>query len=60
MKFKTYINIIVLLLILLISNSLYVIKESEQVIVTQFGKPIGGRNICFRFTLEITINSDCK
>ena len=42
MKFKTYINIIVLLLILLISNSLYVIKESEQAIVTQFGKPIGG------------------
>ena len=41
MKFKTYINIIVLLLILVISNSLYVIKESEQTIVTQFGKPIG-------------------
>ena len=42
MKFKTYINIIGLLLILVISNSLYIIKESEQAIVTQFGKPIGG------------------
>ena len=42
MKFKTYINIVILLLILVISNSLYIIKESEQAIVTQFGKPIGG------------------
>ena len=42
MKFKTYINIVILLLILVISNSLYIIKESEQAIVTQFGKPVGG------------------
>ena len=41
MNFKTYINIIFVLLVLLISNSFIIIKESEQAIVTQFGKPVG-------------------
>ena len=41
MNFKTYLNIIIVALFIIISNSLYIIRESEQAIVTQFGKPIG-------------------
>ena len=41
MNFRTYLNIIFLLLVLIISNSLFIIKESEQAIITQFGKPVG-------------------
>ena len=33
---------IAFLVILVISKSAYIVKETEQVIVTQFGKPIGG------------------
>jgi membrane protease subunit HflC len=41
---KTFTTIIVLLIVALIvlGNTLYTLSESEQVIITQFGKPIGG------------------
>lgn len=39
-KSLTYIIIILALLIILLSQSLYVVKETEQVIITQFGKPV--------------------
>lgn len=43
MKSKTLIIIIVIALIL-IFNSLYIIDEKEQVIITQFGDPVGAKN----------------
>ncbi|MBN1598638.1 MAG: protease modulator HflC [Bacteroidales bacterium] len=39
-KYLLYITII-LLLIIIISSSTYIVKESNQVIITQFGKPVG-------------------
>ena len=41
MNFKSYINIILVFLFIIISNSLFIIREGEQAIVTQFGKPVG-------------------
>tara|TARA_Y100001970_G_scaffold291530_1_gene429020 strand:+ start:1191 stop:2147 length:957 start_codon:yes stop_codon:yes gene_type:complete len=41
MNYKTYLNIILIALFLIISNSMYVIDEKQQAIVTQFGKPVG-------------------
>ena len=41
MNTKAYLNIIFLALVLILSNSLYIVKESEQALVTQFGKPVG-------------------
>ena len=39
-KYILYI-IVFLLLIIIISSSTYIVKESNQVIITQFGKPVG-------------------
>ena len=41
MNYKTYLNIILIALFLIISNSMYVIDEKQQAVVTQFGKPVG-------------------
>jgi len=41
MNYKTYLNIILIALFLIISNSMYVIDERQQAVVTQFGKPVG-------------------
>ena len=41
MNIKTYINIAFLAVVMIASNSLFIVKESEQAIVTQFGKPVG-------------------
>jgi len=41
MNYKTYLNIILIFLFLIVSNSMYVINERQQAVVTQFGKPVG-------------------
>ena len=41
MNFKSYINIFLVFLFIIVSNSIFIIKEGEQAIVTQFGKPVG-------------------
>ena len=41
MNYKTYLNIILIALFLIISNSMYVIDKKQQAVVTQFGKPVG-------------------
>ena len=41
MNIKSYLNIIFLALFVIISNSLFIVKEAEQALVTQFGKPVG-------------------
>lgn len=38
---KAFILIIIAAIFLLISNSVYKVNETEQVIITQFGKPVG-------------------
>jgi membrane protease subunit HflC len=44
MKKKGIITIILAVFVLIfLSNAMYILKESEQAIITQFGKPIGGR-----------------
>lgn len=35
--------IVFIILFIVISNSVYVLSESEQAIITQFGKPVGGK-----------------
>lgn len=46
MKLKILINLFVILIILvLVSQTFYIIKETEQVVITQFGKPIGEAKI---------------
>ncbi len=41
MKKETYIRILFLAILIVVMNSFYIINEKEQVIITQFGKPIG-------------------
>lgn len=42
MKLKILINLFILLIILLlVFQTFYVVKETEQVVITQFGKPVG-------------------
>jgi len=38
---KIGIGIIIVMLLLVFANTFYVVKETEQVIITQFGKPVG-------------------
>ncbi len=38
---KIGIGIIIVILLLVFANTFYVVKETEQVIITQFGKPVG-------------------
>jgi len=38
---KTFLIIIIIGIFLLISNSVYKVRETEQAIITQFGKPVG-------------------
>ena len=45
MNYKTYLNIILIFLFLIVSNSIYVINERQQAVVTQFGKPVGQAKI---------------
>ena len=40
-----YLNITFLVLLFVLSNSVFVIDEKEQAIITQFGKPVGGEII---------------
>jgi membrane protease subunit HflC len=37
----TIIGIAIFVLLILLSNALYIVPETEQIIITQFGKPIG-------------------
>ena len=37
---KKYFNIVLVLLVLLLMNSVFVINEKEQAVITQFGKPV--------------------
>ena len=45
MKKSSYINILLIFVIIVIANSFFVLNEKEQAIVTQFGKPVGGSKI---------------
>jgi len=45
MKKNTSLNIIFILILIVISNSFFIINEKEQAIVTQFGKPIGDAKV---------------
>tara|TARA_B100000945_G_scaffold194074_1_gene155864 strand:- start:762 stop:1697 length:936 start_codon:yes stop_codon:yes gene_type:complete len=38
---KSYLLVGAVLIFLVLSNSLYIVDETEQVIITQFGKPVG-------------------
>ena len=38
---KKYYNILLLIVVFLLMNSVFIINEKEQAIITQFGKPIG-------------------
>lgn len=42
MKLKFFINLfLILIVVVLISQTAYIVKETEQVVITQFGKPMG-------------------
>ena len=41
MKLNSYIQILVVAFVIILSNVFYIVNEQEQAIVTQFGKPIG-------------------
>mgnify|MGYP001184440925 FL=1 len=45
MNFNNYIKFFFIGLIVVLSNSFYIVDESEQAIVTQFGKPVGGAKV---------------
>jgi len=38
---KIGLGVIIVLLVIVFTNTFYVVKETEQVIITQFGKPVG-------------------
>ena len=43
---KQTISLVVLIAVLIIGfSSIYIINETEQAVVTQFGKPVGGAKI---------------
>ena len=50
---KKYYNILILVFIFLLVNSVFVINEKEQAIITQFGKPIGSTIIDSGLKLKI-------
>ena len=50
---KKYFNILILVCIFLLVNSVFVINEKEQAIITQFGKPIGSTIIDSGLKLKI-------
>jgi membrane protease subunit HflC len=41
LKLNSYIQILVVAFVIILSNVFYIVNEQEQAIVTQFGKPIG-------------------
>ncbi|MFC0875966.1 protease modulator HflC [Saccharicrinis sp. FJH2] len=41
MKKLVFISVIALIAVILLAGSVYVVNESEQVVITQFGKPVG-------------------
>ena len=41
MKLNSYIQILFVAFVIILSNVFYIVNEQEQAIVTQFGKPIG-------------------
>ncbi len=41
MKFKGFLFVLIIIAIFLGINSIFIIEETEQAIVTQFGKPVG-------------------
>ena len=45
MKNKTTLNIIFILVLIIISNSFFIVNEKEQAIITQFGRPIGDAKV---------------
>tara|TARA_B100000902_G_C27306583_1_gene915870 strand:+ start:2144 stop:3076 length:933 start_codon:yes stop_codon:yes gene_type:complete len=61
MNIKSYINIILVFLFIIISNSVFIIREGEQAIVTQFGKPVGDAitqaGLHFKLPLVQTVSS---
>ena len=55
MKKISYINIFLVMIVIIISNSLFIVNEREQAIVTQFGKPVGGSKLNSGFVdLDLT------
>ena len=60
MNIKSYINIVIFALFIIISNSLFIVKEAEQALVTQFGKPVGNvitnPGLHFKLPLIHTVN----
>lgn len=60
-KSKLIISVVVLVLLLIaISGSLYIVNEQEQVVITQFGKPVGNAvtkpGVHFKVPLIQTVN----
>ncbi len=45
MKINNYIKFFFIALIVVLSNSFYIVNEREQAIITQFGKPLGDAKI---------------
>jgi len=45
MKKENYILIFIIGILIVVSNSLFIVNEKEQVIITQFGKPIGNAKV---------------
>ena len=45
MKKQNYILIFIIGILIVVSNSLFIVNEKEQVIITQFGKPIGNAKV---------------
>ena len=41
MKFTFPVAVLVLILVALVSGAFYTVKETEQVIITKFGRPVG-------------------
>ena len=51
---KRFLIPLVLLLVVLILNSVYVVREIDQVIITQFGEPVGDP------VMTPGLNSNCR
>ena len=45
MKKQNYILIFIIGILIVVSNSLFIVNEKEQVIITQFGKPVGNAKV---------------
>ncbi|MBI45524.1 MAG: HflC protein [Candidatus Marinimicrobia bacterium] len=53
MKLNSYMQILFVAFIVILSNAFYIVNEKEQAIVTQFGKPVGDAKINSGLYLKI-------